>query len=473
MLILEFYVSKNLKFGNLAKVEVANAKPTFLNNSSQSFAERVDKTESYLDIGGDDSSDDGRGGAFRGGSSGVKAKQPGQSGWVPAIEDPNYFEDLPPEEIYDSFHSIKRMGFLANRIIRRLNETKHIVTSKILERRKRLKSLQRKQFEQLSPAGVEYLKVLLKMEVAAIKNNALTVETSLSLVPNVKARLGHLALDGHAAEILRKIYATNSSVRTLELWKHLADDYINNAHWVPRRVVDDRLYDVDPGYAPDEKFTPENLRSVFSRLRIEFTKAMLKIATPRSILPISSAGFAVPLLPVASGEQDGEFWERCAKHDKGLFYLYLLFKPMLLGEGALAGTAWHECLMLDMALARTDYESDLAIYASVAPGAKRDHSTMLSTDGGEGGGEYMMNEEGAVHVQQDEEAWMAAVKKNRAIAMYYRRMSMNTDVQFYLDLLDKESTSEALKRSVRNKMNLLLLKKVEDRYDDLNFNSNM
>lgn len=83
--------------------------------------------------------------------------------WVPAIDDPNYFEVLSPEEIYDSFFSIRRMGFIANRIIRKLNETKHIVSSKILEKRKKLKALQRKQFEQLSPAGIEYLKVLLKM----------------------------------------------------------------------------------------------------------------------------------------------------------------------------------------------------------------------------------------------------------------------------------------------------------------------
>jgi hypothetical protein len=83
--------------------------------------------------------------------------------WIPAIEDPNYFEVLSPEEIYDSFFSIRRMGFIANRIIRKLNETKHIVSSKILEKRKKLKAVQRKQFEQLSPAGVEYLKVLLKM----------------------------------------------------------------------------------------------------------------------------------------------------------------------------------------------------------------------------------------------------------------------------------------------------------------------
>lgn len=87
----------------------------------------------------------------------------GRTSWVPAIEDANYFEVLTPEEIYDSFFSIRRMGFIANRIIRKLNETKHIVSSKILEKRKKLRALQRKQFEQLSPAGVEYLKVLLKM----------------------------------------------------------------------------------------------------------------------------------------------------------------------------------------------------------------------------------------------------------------------------------------------------------------------
>jgi DNA polymerase III alpha subunit len=93
------------------------------------------------------------------GQGGAKGNKP----WVPAIEDPNYFEDLSPEEIYDSFFTIRRMGFIANRIIRKLNETKHIVSSKILEKRKKLKAIQRKQFEQLSPAGVEYLKVLLKM----------------------------------------------------------------------------------------------------------------------------------------------------------------------------------------------------------------------------------------------------------------------------------------------------------------------
>ena len=93
----------------------------------------------------------------------------GSKPWVPSIDDPNYFEELTPEEIYDSFFTIRRMGFIANRIIRKLNETKHIVSSKILEKRKKLKAVQRKQFEQLSPAGVEYLKVLLKMGTFAFR----------------------------------------------------------------------------------------------------------------------------------------------------------------------------------------------------------------------------------------------------------------------------------------------------------------
>lgn len=83
--------------------------------------------------------------------------------WIPTFDDPNYFETLLPEEIYDSFFTIRRMGFIANRIIRKLCETRHMVCSKILEKRKKLRALQRKSFEQLTPAGVQYLKVLLKL----------------------------------------------------------------------------------------------------------------------------------------------------------------------------------------------------------------------------------------------------------------------------------------------------------------------
>jgi len=478
----------------------------------------------------------------------VKGNKP----WVPAIEDPNYFEDLSPEEIYDSFFNIRRMGFIANRIIRKLNETKHIVSSKILEKRKKLKAVQRKQFEQLSPAGVEYLKVLLKMEIAALKNSAQTVMEGLNPNTNIKCRLAHLAEDPNSAEILNKIYATDSSIRTLELWKTLAQDFVNNPIWQPKRLYerigDERLIDVYPGVLSSESYSPESLRSVFSRLRIEFTRTVLKFQT-------------APKVTNSREMLDAEFWERYAKHDKAIYYIYQLFHDR----------SSAECLMIDAALSRTDFDVELLtnnlVYASAAAsvhnsglrstsagptsggpngggvggpssssshaivtGMKRDREAaiaaedhmvdesleileltgggggsngvgsggvssggMLSVPGGVSGGVGIgsngnggITGPGGVNMTNDgmlkrarveeftggspeEISWQATVKKDRAIANYYKRLSINNDIRFHQDMLTKENVGEAMKRNIKAKINMLLLKKVEDRYDDLTF----
>ncbi len=93
---------------------------------------------------------------------GVTASNQGGRGWTPTIDDPAYFEAMSPEEIYDSFFRLRRMGYIANRIIRKLNEAKYISTTHILEKVKKMKLLQRKQFELLGPSGTEYLKVMLR-----------------------------------------------------------------------------------------------------------------------------------------------------------------------------------------------------------------------------------------------------------------------------------------------------------------------
>lgn len=93
--------------------------------------------------------------------------------------------------------------------------------------------------------------------------------------------------------------------------------------------------------------------------------------------------------------------------------------------------------------------------------------------GGQGGDDLYVMDEGGPHMPQDEEAWTAQVRKNRAIAMYYQRMAINTDIQFYFDMLSKETTSEAARKNARNKISALLIKKVEDKYDDLNFSVNV
>lgn len=66
-------------------------------------------------------------------------------------------------------------------------------------------------------------------------------------------------------------------------------------------------------------------------------------------------------------------------------------------------------------------------------------------------------------------AWQAGVRKDRAISNYYKRQTINNDIKFYLELLSKDGVAESIKRNAKTKMNTLLMKKIEDRYDDLIF----
>jgi hypothetical protein len=305
-----------------------------------------------------------------------------------------------------------------------------------------------------------------------LKNSAQNVEAGLKPSPSIKARLAHLADDHSACEILGKIYATDSSIRTLELWKTLAQDYVNNHLWQPKRgFIDERVVDIDPSRVPEDKFTPESLRSVFSRLRIEFTKTVLKFQTA-----IKTATSREAL--------DTEFWERYARHDKAIYYIYQLFHDR----------SNQDCLMIDSALSRTDLDMELAATAlgynngtSTSSGtgrSKRDREAAIAAedalgdepmeflDGPEGNGPSKRsrgNNEDFSTGAPEEISWRASVAKDRAIANYYKRLSINNDIRFHQELLTKENVGEAMKRNVKAKIAMLLIKKVEDRYDDLTF----
>lgn len=289
-----------------------------------------------------------------------------------------------------------------------------------------------------------------------MKNSPQYIEPT---TPSIKCRLAHLAEDPASADILGKIYATDSSIRTLDYWKTLAIDYVNNIAWQPKRsFLDERVIDIDPSRCPDDKFTPESLRSVFSRLRIDYTRTILKFqaslkqGTQREVL-------------------DTEFWERYAKHDKSLYYIYQLFFDKI---------ATNDYLMIDAALSRTDVDLDLTNSALNYPpfplGRKRDRHDLGDDDDAavamdlmevDGSNKRMREDFYLGSSNPDEIAWQAAVRKDRAIGHYYRRMTINNDIKFHMDLLTKENVGEAMKRNIKAKMNMLLLKKVEDRYDDL------
>jgi hypothetical protein len=60
-----------------------------------------------------------------------------------------------------------------------------------------------------------------------------------------------------------------------------------------------------------------------------------------------------------------------------------------------------------------------------------------------------------------------STRRDRAIANYYKRLTINNDIQFYQDMLQEECFGEALKRNIKSKLTGLLQKKFEDKYEDI------
>ncbi len=281
---------------------------------------------------------------------------------------------------------------------------------------------------------------------------------------------------------------------------------MNNPAWQPKRsFIDERILDIDPSRPPEEKFSPEALRSVFSRLRIEYTKTILR--------------FQTTIKPGAQQRdvQDTEFWERYAKHDKSMYYIYQIFFDRVPN---------NDCLMVDAALSRTDVDVDLHHVGGVlapGPGAsaaaiaaynnallnsrKREREAAIAANVGDDnlddphhgvgidglgalevdqngnpikrvrddlynlgvvGGPAGLPNAGVIGSGSPEDiAWQTQIRKDRSVANYYRRLSINNEIRFQMEMLARENVGEAMKRNLKAKMNILLLKKVEDRYDDL------
>ena len=126
--------------------------------------------------------------------------------------------------------------------------------------------------------------------------------------PSAKARLANLADDRAACEVIANIYATDLGE---DSGSGLCEQSALAA--APKQgFIDERVVNIDPSRAPEEKFTPESLRSVFSRLRIKFTKTVLKFQTA-----IKTTNSRETL--------DTEFWESYARHDEAIYYIYKLF----------------------------------------------------------------------------------------------------------------------------------------------------
>jgi len=400
--------------------------------------------------------------------------------WVPLIEDPAYFEAMSAEEIYDSFFRIRRMGYIANRTIRRLVDTKHIQSSHILEKRKKFKSIQRRQFEQMTPSGLEYLKVLLRAEALMLKNQK---DRHLTPSASIKCRLAHMALDINSSTILARIYdiTTPINIVTLEMWKILAADYVNNPMWQPSRAIDDnRLMEIDPSRAPDEKMSPEAVRAVFTNLRIDYSKALFKFS---SALAVDG--------PHHPDQMIFDFWERWAKHDTTLFYLYMLFnkdRPLI-----------DDCLLIDPSLMKQqstailmpmermesfaggedivrieEEEDDDELEELRAAAAHHHHGLDITTDDdGQAAKRMRLESINKNTIPAELTGPQGAIIRDTAVANYCQRKTFNNEISFYLDMMDPTMTEligENLQNHFMANFETLLATKMEDDYGDIIYN---
>ncbi len=193
---------------------------------------------------------------------------------------------------------VKGHGHVANRLLKELVSLAHIPDvphNKKLISTKKAKPPQRQDFINLgngSGDGLRYARTYLTTEFLRLNSPspAPAVDvldlTNGNASANLKARIALLALDHGASQLLETIFGgatkasrramldDKSNGRTINLWGRLATEWINNPDWHPIADVDDsRVSSIDPSNAPPEPISPEALRSLFSKLRTDYSKA--------------------------------------------------------------------------------------------------------------------------------------------------------------------------------------------------------
>lgn len=148
---------------------------------------------------------------------------------------------------------------------------------------------------------------------------------------NVQARIVHLATDETAQPILVQNFSSNSLLpkesrrqqlddkaqRAPVLWKTLAADFINSADWTPvNEQEDSRLLDtIDPRKPPSKEMTSEELRTVFGKLRTNYSKCHANY---------HASGKGIE----GDGDGDDDFFENFTHGSLIFLYMHKLFSGM-------------------------------------------------------------------------------------------------------------------------------------------------
>lgn len=220
--------------------------------------------------------------------------------------------------------------------------------------------------------------------------------------------------------------------------------------------------------------SPEAVRAVFTNLRIDYSKALFKFASA-----IAVDG------PHHPDQMIFDFWERWAKHDTTLFYLYMLFKDRPVDD----------CLLIDPALMKQqstsilmpmermecfagedmdglEDEEEMVEMRAASSVHHHDHHDVdldLSTDGQ--AVKRMRLEAGSIPPELT--GTQGAIIRDTAVANYCQRKTFNSEMSFFLDMMDPTLTEligENLQNHFMSNFETLLATKMEDDYGDIIYN---
>ena len=222
-----------------------------------------------------------------------------------------------------------RMGIHGNKMIRLLKDRKFLSpsTQNTIGKNKKQRSEQRSAFVLMPAAGVE----LLRSEMQKYTTRCDSADDLLQgldeydIPKSLRARAWHLADDPRAVSYLEVIFGgVNKKARRAHLddktqrnhtyWGDLCEEFFNNPEWQPQNPFSDsRVEDLKPENPPPEPYAPEELRSLFSKMRSQYS--IFNDRYHRS-----------GQLESGNGDGDDEFFDKFCGRDVVYFYAHLLFK---------------------------------------------------------------------------------------------------------------------------------------------------
>jgi hypothetical protein len=215
-----------------------------------------------------------------------------------------------------------KLGIQGNKLLKMLTRTKFITSDvgTVLGKNNRDRRSQREHFANISEEGLS----LLQEHMVTFYASPPSLDVG-DISKNLRARAWHLADDAQATGYLEVIFGgvgkaarraevDDKVTRTLGNWKHLCDNFFNSDSWTPQNCFDNtRVSEICPSRPPEVPFSPEELRSLFSKMRSQYSLFNDRYHRSGQLVD-------------GEGDGDDDFFSNFAGSDAVYLYAHLLFK---------------------------------------------------------------------------------------------------------------------------------------------------